>query len=136
MRRPNRIPNVLDYVTPSGSRIHEIREGRWNGDALVLTVIGTEDIQDRIQAYAPYCDLHYMLHCLGRGDNSVCTKRAPLYGDLSGMPDNPVDTINMINNARDRFDALTLDVRQKYNNDYLKWLTSKMSTGKETEKTE
>lgn len=129
MRNPNYIiRDVTCYVTPHGSKIHIIREGRWNGDRLELTPIGQENIQDKVQAYAPYCDLHFMLHRLGVGDKSVLCKSAPIYGDFSGMPDNPVDAINLINNARDRFDQLTKDTRQRYNNDYLKWLTEKLAT--------
>lgn len=127
MRNPYaRVSAVMEFSTPPGSEIRIIREGYWDGCSLKLREIGRENIHDRIQAYAPFCDLHYMLHRLSVGDNSVCCKTAPVYGDFSGMPDNPVDTINMLNNARDRFDSLSLEQRKQYNMDYMAWLADKM----------
>lgn len=114
------------YYCPPGDRIRIIREGRFNGDKLELVPVGQEDIFDKVQQFAPFCDLHYMLHRLKVGDTSVMAKSAPLYGDFSGMPDNPVDMINFVSNARNKFDALDTETRQKYNMDYMRWLSAKM----------
>lgn len=124
--RYSRVTVISDYVTDPGSRIHVIFEPHFDGRRMTLVESGREDIQDRINAYAPFCDLNYMLSRLKVGDMSVITTKQPLYGDFSGLPDNPVDAINVVRSAQDRFGALSKEEKARYNNDYLVWLTSAM----------
>lgn len=123
MRNPNsKISDPNSFVTCGGSRIHIRYEPRFNGKKLVLEEAGREDIQDLIESYAPYTDLNYMLHRLKVGDSSVLSLRQPVYGDFSGMPSNPVDAINLFNNAKNQFAGLDADTKKQYNNDFRLWL--------------
>ena len=113
-----------EFCTPPGDPIHHICTGRFNGKTLSVVETGTEDIQQSIQAHAPFTDLRYMLSRLSVGDNSVLSSCQPIYGDFSGLFDNPIDAINAVNDARSRFDLLSPEEKNACNNDWRVWFAS------------
>lgn len=115
------------FITCPGSRIHKRYESRFDGQTIKLVECGQEDIQDSIEAYAPYTDLNYMLSRLKVGDTSVLSRKSPIYGDISGMPTNPIDAVNTMRIAESRFLQLPLETRKSFNNDYHLWLASVLS---------
>ena len=113
MRNPfSKVSDPGEFVTPPGDPIHHICTGRFDGRTLKVVETGTEDIQQSIQAHAPFTDLRYMLSRLSVGDESVLSIRQPMYGDFSGLFDNPIDAINAVNDARSRFDLLTAEEKK------------------------
>ena len=120
-------PNI--FITCPGSRIHTIYGSRFDGQSIILVKEGQEDIQDQIESYAPFCDINYMLQRLKVGDDSVLTKRTALYGDFSAMPVNPIDAVNLVRSAEQRFAQLPTNQKMAYNNDYRVWLASTIMGG-------
>lgn len=118
---------VSAFVSCPGSRDKIIYESRFNGRSLVVEPTGKLDIQADIESYAPFCDLNYMLSRLRVGDSSVLAQRQAMYGDFSGLPDNPIDAINLVRNAESRFAMLSAEEKLTYNNDYRVWLADLMS---------
>lgn len=123
MRKPSRIPCVTDYVTASGTRKRKLYTPRFNGEGIVLSESGSIDIQDSINSYAPYCDIRYMLQRLKLGDTSVLTSKQAVYGDLSAIPRNPVDALNLIHDVERCFDQVSDDIRKACNNDWRVYFT-------------
>lgn len=119
------LPDKFD--TCPGSRIHKRYESRFDGQTIKLVECGQEDIQQSIEAFAPFTDLNYMLSRLKVGDTSVLSRKQPIYGDLSGMPSNPIDAVNTMRLAESRFLQLPLETRKSFNNDYHLWLASVLS---------
>lgn len=117
----------MKFVTCPGSRIHTHFDSRFDGKRVVLVESGVSDIQEAIEAFGKYTDLHYMLHRLSVGDNSVLSARVPMYGDFSGLPTNPVDAINIVHSAEQAFGQLSMEERASYNNDFRAWLASRLS---------
>lgn len=131
MRNPlYRVSVIREYITPCGSPIHNIHERVFDGDRTYLKVVGKENIQDIISSYAPYCDLEYMLHRLSIGDYSPLSRKLPLYGDFSGMPDNLTDAINIARSVESRFTTLDKETRAKYGNDWRKWIVSSLDSSR------
>lgn len=125
MRNPfSKVSDPGEFSTPPGDPIHHICTGRFNGKTLSVVETGTVDIQQSIQAHAPFTDLRYMLSRLSVGDDSVISFRQPLYGDFSGLFDNPIDAINAVNDARSRFDMLSAEDKKSCNNDWRVWFAS------------
>lgn len=122
-----RIPDYDTIRSCPGSEYHILYEPRFDGQKLSLVEVGREEIQPKIAAYAPYTDLVYMLSRLKVNDLSVLNQSPPLYGDFSGMPDNPVDAINLIHGAERAFGELPAEEKQTYNNDYRVWLSQLFS---------
>lgn len=117
------------YVTCAGDRVHVILEPRFNGTRISLVEVGREDIQERIEAYAPFTDLEYMLKRLKVGDNSVLCDKRPLYGDFTGLPSDPISAINLVHSAENSFAILDPEAKQAYNNDYRVWLAAILQSG-------
>ncbi len=113
-----RIPSIADVFTSPGSRTENLFVPVFNGSEIVLQKSGTVDVQDRINSYAPYCDMRYMLNQLKVGDFSVLSSRPPLYGDFSSFPAHPVDALNLISDVERRFNALSDDIKASCNNDW------------------
>ena len=118
-----RIPNVGDVVTSPGTRTETLFTPKFNGSEIVLVKSGTVDVQDRIEAYAPYCDIRYMLTQLRLGDRSVLSQKQPFFGDFSGMPSHPVDAINFISDVQSSFDRLPEKTKLDCNNDWRVYFT-------------
>lgn len=128
MRNPHSGVNpVSSFVSSPGSREKIVYESRFNGRSLVVEATGKYDLQADIESYASYCDLNYMLSRLRVGDASVLAQRQAMYGDFSGLPDNPIDAINLVRNAEHRFAMLSAEEKLAYNNDYRVWLADLMS---------
>lgn len=118
---------TMKFLTCAGSRIHVRYEPRFDGSSIVLEEIGREDVQEKINSFGRFTDLHYMLHRLSVGDQSVLNSNVPLYGDFSGLPSSPVDVINIIHGAESRFGQLSMEERSLYNNDFRAWLAAVLS---------
>ncbi len=126
----NKFAGVSDphsFISCSGDRIHTLYDSRFDGSRVVLEESGSFDLQERINSFAPYTDISYMLNRLKLGDNSVLSSRSPLYGDFSGMPDNPADAINIYHGAERAFAMLSSEDKIAYNNDFRVWLASLMA---------
>ncbi len=135
MRNPfSKVSDPGEFVTPPGDPIHHICTGRFDGRTLKVIETGTEDIQQSIQAHAPFTDLRYMLSRLSVGDDSVLSSRQPLYGDFSGFFDNPIDAINAVNDARSRFDLLSAEEKKACNNDWRVWFATLLNQSTSVDK--
>ena len=130
MRNPKSGVRPIRPCTPVGSRIKDVFEPRFNGHKIVLDKVGEMDIQEKIEAFAPFSDLNYMLHRLKVGDRSVISVNPPLYGDFSGLASNPIDVINIVHNAEERFGRFTLEEQSRYNNDWRVWLNELFTANK------
>lgn len=117
----------MKFITCPGSRIHTHYDSRFDGKRVVLVETGVSDIQESIEAFGRYTDLHFMLHRLSVGDRSVLSARMPMYGDFSGLPTNPVDAINIVHSAEQAFGQLSLEERATFNNDFRTWLAARLS---------
>lgn len=133
----NKFAGVSDphsFMSCVGERVHTLYDSRFDGSRVVLEVSGSFDLQDRINSYAPYTDIAFMLNRLKVGDDSVLSSRTPLYGDFSGMPDNPADAINLYHGAERAFAQLSAEEKLSFNNDFRVWLASLMACSSSVER--
>nr|DAH82716.1 MAG TPA: Scaffold protein [Microviridae sp.] len=117
---------VLSDVTPPGNPIKEQFESYYDGSSIRLRSVGTINAQKAIQLEGPYSDLEYMLHKLKLGDTSVLTQKPSFFGDFSQLPKNPVDVINIVTSAKEAFEALPVEKKREFNNDWKSWLAKSM----------
>lgn len=118
MRKPNRVSDVHNIFTCPGNRKKSIFTPRFNGTRVTLVETGSLDIQDEINAYAPYSDLRYMLSRLKVGDFSCVKSQAPLYGDFTSLPRSPIDAVNLVHDVERYFATLPDEERSACNNDW------------------
>lgn len=125
IRNPNsRISNPYSFIAPAGVPIHTLYIGVWKTNRLDLVESGSIDLQERIQNQAPFTDLAYMIKRLKLGDNSVLTKRQPLYGDFTQLPSDGSELVNTLLNAEYAFNQLPVEERKQHGYDYRSWLAS------------
>ena len=122
-----RIPNISSIHTYSGSPVRKILEPRFDGTITKLVVTGEENIQDRMEAEAPYTDINYMLNRLSLGDQSVLSTKRPMYGDFTGLPSDPIEALNLVHQSEFAFAQLPAEDKQKYNNDWKQWFAALLS---------
>lgn len=131
MRNKNaRIPNIASINTYAGSPIRQILEPRFDGSTTKLVSVGEENIQDFYEAQAPLTDINYMLNRLALGDTSVLSSRCPMYGDFTGLPSDPIEALNLVHQSERAFAQLSVDEKQKYNNDWKLWFADILSGAK------
>lgn len=123
----NKFAKVSDpnsFVTDPGSDIHYLYEGKLcpNGE-IVLVPKGKESISEKINSFAQFTDIKYIMNRLNQGDTSVLRDGA-MYGDFTKVPKSLADALQLMMNAEDRFNELPLIIRNKFNNSYLAWMQS------------
>lgn len=123
-----KIPNIGSIHTFSGSPVRTILEPRFDGSTTKLVSVGEENIQDRIEAEAPYTDINYMLNRLSLGDLSVMSQKRPMYGDFTGLPSDPIEALNLVHQSETAFSQLSPEEKQKYNNDWRRWFADILSS--------
>lgn len=73
---------------------------------------------------APSTDLAFMIKRLKLGDNSVLTKKQPIYGDFTQLPSDGSELVNTLLHAEYAFNQLPVEERKEHGFDYRSWLAS------------
>lgn len=86
-------------------------------------VSGLHDTYAEIQAYADEVNLERIIdRCLETGDLNILNQVKKEYIDITEMPKNLIDAKNKINAAETEFYNLPLEIREKYDNNFNKYL--------------
>lgn len=120
----SKVSDPSSFVTDPGSDIHVIYSGKLCPDGQIrLTESGKESISEKINAEKMFTDISYIRSRLALGDTSVIRPASSvMYGDLTKAPKTLADNLQIFINARSSFDNLPLETRNKFDNNYLKWL--------------
>lgn len=79
---------------------------------------GVFNSYDDIQSYADSCDLSLIMERYNMtGDASLLNKRHGFYEDVTDMPANYAELQNMLIDADNKFNALPLEIREKFGQD-------------------
>lgn len=113
------------FNTNSGDKFHVLREGRLQPDGTIrLVETGRENIQEKINSFAPGCDMSLIISRLRMGDSSVLTMKSPVYGDFTQFPTSYAECLDLVHRSEDAFKNLPIDVRQSFDNDINKWFAT------------
>ena len=131
MRNPywSKSVDLTGEATNPGEVFARIFEPYFDGSTTSLREVGKRNIQEEMDAYAPYTDISYMLNQLKVGDTSVLSHSQPYYGDFSDLSSNPADVINTVRTAEAAFGQLSAADRARYGNDWRVWFTAKLQAG-------
>lgn len=123
MKYDNSIDRVNEFFSCEGNQFEDLYDPIVQKDGSVLLVVtGKKDIQQEIQSYAEQTDMAYVLRMMSAG---VYPERNDLmYGDFTEAPEDLLDAMQMMLNAEKAFYALDLDTRNKFDNDFQKWLVA------------
>lgn len=126
MRNPNSaVSDPNSFVSDSGNQFHVKYSPRVleNGE-LKLVESGKDDIQSMINSFRDTTDMSFILNRLAVGDTSVLNQRPALFGDFTQMPTTYAEALQLVIDGRRQFDALPLDVKNSFNNDFRQFLAS------------
>lgn len=128
MRNPywSKSIDLIGEATNPGDKFARIFEPYFDGSTTSLREVGIRNVQEEMDAYAPYTDIAYMLNQLKVGDSSVLSHSKPYYGDFSDLHNNPADVINTVRSAEAAFGQLSADDRSAYGNDWRVWFTAQL----------
>lgn len=132
MRNKNaKVSDPSSFVSDPGSDIHVLYDSKLLPTGEIrLTPNGKESISEKINAEKQFTDIAYIRSRLALGDTSVLRPAASLmYADLSKAPKSLADHLQVFINARQSFEHLDLETRNKFNNNYFKWLSDAGSPG-------
>lgn len=91
---------------------------------LTLKEVGKHDLYADIQSHADSVDLNNILARYSNGDPSALNVRTGNYGDFVGMPKTYAELLNRTLDGERQFNQLPLEVREKFDYDFGKWLAS------------
>ena len=113
------------FISSPGDRVRPLFElGLDEHKRKVLVQTGSVDIPDFINAFQSTTDMAFILARLSAGDVSVLNRKPCFYSDSTIFPKTPAEGYDMIDQSIRAFDALPDDVRAKFDNNVLNWLSS------------
>lgn len=115
--------NSERFISECGSPLHPVYHTKIDkkGD-IELEITGYENIQDKIEAERPGCELRTLIARYENGDLLALNSRAGFYGDVAHFPASLIDAMNIVRDAEIEFEKLPVDVKNKYGVDWRKWL--------------
>lgn len=85
-----------------------------------LEKVGEVNTYEKIQSYKDQCDIMSILSRYAAGDNSALAIPG-YYIDTTKLPKTYTEYLNMMNEQREKFDRLPLEIRQKFEMNFQSW---------------
>lgn len=124
----NKNAKIIDpnkFETCPGDPIHVLYAPTVLSDgSVVLEDCGKENTDDMIQSYGSTSDINYIVSRLLEGDESVLAQKQALFGDFTQFPKTYAEVLQTVINSEKRFNSLSPEIKQKFDNDFGKWLAT------------
>lgn len=85
---------------------------------------GSHSLYDFINSFADSVDINVLLARFTNGDKEALMRRAGAYIDISALPTNINDFIDIARNGQSLFDTLPVEVKQQFNNNYVEFIST------------
>lgn len=113
------------FRTKVGSPIVKTYVARVSDDGVLdLVEDGEVDLYAQIQSHKDSVDINVLLKRFANGDVDVLSRVQGAYGDFVDMPRTYADMLNRLREAREFFDSLPLETRQKFDCNFDAFITS------------
>lgn len=111
------------FTCSPGTNIHQLYSPKLMDDGTIqLIECGTEDTDEIIQSYYESTTLEVILKKFTNGDLSALNRYQPIYMDVTKGPHNLAQAMQLMIDAETAFDALPVDIKNKFDNNYRKWI--------------
>lgn len=108
-----------------GDPMHKVFSPEMQEDGTIkLVQTGVENTDEIIQSYYESTTLEAILTRFAAGDTSALNRYEPIYADVTKQPKTLAEALQTVINSRNAFDALPVEVKQRFDNDYNKWLAT------------
>lgn len=114
---------AVEFKCPSGSRFKKQFIGKLNKETgnIDLTCVGEIDVYSEIQSHSGETDINNLIARAEAGDLSAFT--SAVFGDFTELPSSYAEALNVVIEAEREFYKLPQEVRDKFGNDWHKYLT-------------
>lgn len=120
---PKAYPTKEKYVSEPGSRYRAVYTSQLLEDGTIeLVQTGVEDLQEMYDAQRSSCDMSVLVERYLAGDLSALNRANPMFLDLLGAPQSLMEAYQIQFRAHDAFDTLPASVREKFDNDFNKFI--------------
>lgn len=108
------------YKTVSGTPYLEQYEYHVNKDGIrsLVKTDRKENVHARIQADYDSTDINKLMARFALGDSTAFDQRSGFYGDVTKLPSNYAELFNRVEECKQYFDHLPVDVKQLFDNSY------------------
>lgn len=111
------------YSEP-GSGIKKVYQLRETKDGEDLVEIGETDLYKYIQSHADSVDIHKILErCAMIEDYGLLNKVPGIYMDITEMPKTLAEAYEQVQNAKDLFNRMPVDIKEKYDNNFVQFIS-------------
>lgn len=126
MRRfPTQFDEHPRYQCCSGSRIKKLYAPRFDENGVMdLVEKGEEDLYGYIQSHRDSVDIHILLKRYAQGDVDALSRVQAAYGDFTGFPTTYAGMLNAINDGKQYFEGLPVDVRAQFNHNFAEFMAA------------
>lgn len=113
--KPKRVPNNPGNIMEPQYKERYDKEGR-----PYLEQVGEINTYEKIQSYKDEVDPMSIMARYAAGDTTVMANPG-WYIDTSKMPTNYIEWRNMMNEQKEKFESLPLEIRNKFGNSFNAW---------------
>lgn len=90
-----------------------------------LVAVGTSSLYDSIQSHADSVDIHKILErCAMANDYSLLNRMPADFMDCTSMPKTLAEAHTMIQDAKNYFEKMPVEIKNKFDNNYIEFITS------------
>lgn len=114
----------IEKISHSGSPIAPVRAGEIKNNQLVVVDKAEKDLYSFINSYADSVNIHVLLNRFKNGDTEALMQRAGAYIDISAMPANINEFMDLARNAENVFNQLPIEVKESFNNNVLEFIST------------
>lgn len=109
----------------SGDSIRIVKSAQLGKDK-VLEVVekAKEDFYAYINSFADSVDIHVLLNRFKNGDKEALVQRAGAYIDISALPTNINEFLELSRNAEELFNSLPIETKQAFNNNVVEFIST------------
>lgn len=119
--RNNDLEQASKFISNPGNQFENLYSAKVQKDgSVLLEVTGQKDIRQEIDSWREHTDMSWILRQMANG--TYQPKVEGMYGDFTEMPETMAEAMQVMIDAESAFYKLDLETRNKFDNDYKKWL--------------
>lgn len=116
-------PHVDIFADPGCEDVPIYSPSVDNDGHIVLEEIGVKNLPEYIDSFRESCDINNLVARFNAGDVSALSRVQGAFFDATALPHTYAEMLNTVINAEQTFNSLPLEIREKFDNSYVKWLS-------------
>lgn len=111
------------YADPGSADVPIYSPSVDNDGHIVLEEIGVKNLPEYIDSFRESCDINNLVARFNAGDVTALSRTQGAFFDATALPHTYAEMLNTVINAEQTFNSLPLEIREKFDNSYVKWLS-------------